>query len=142
MPVILGSVARIPIGVLTDRFGGRKVMTALLLFVAVPLAGMTTARGLVAFLFWGFLLGMAGASFAVGVPFVSRWFSAEKQGLVLGIFGVGNIGTAIAARVAPQLAASGNWQLPFFVIAGVVLVTAVAFFLLTTDPPSRLPRRR
>jgi NNP family nitrate/nitrite transporter-like MFS transporter len=134
VPVILGSIARIPMGVLTDRFGGRKVMTALLAFCVIPCIGMTTANNFTSFICWGFLLGMAGSSFAVGVPFVSRWFSAEKQGLVVGVFGMGNIGTAIAARVAPEVAkGSGGWQLNFFIFAGVIALMAVGFFFLAGD---------
>jgi NNP family nitrate/nitrite transporter-like MFS transporter len=134
VPVILGSLARIPMGLITDRIGGRKVMTLLLLFVVVPLLGITTANSLPAFLFWGFLLGMAGSSFAVGVPYVSRRFSAERQGLALGIFGVGNIGTAISARFAPQIARSmGSWQPVFLIFAGITLLMAIAFYFQAGD---------
>lgn len=133
IPVILGSLARIPMGLLTDRFGGRKVMTALLLFAIIPLIGMTTATNLAGFLFWGFLLGVAGSSFAVGVPFVSRWFSAERQGLIVGIFGMGNIGTAISARFAPQIAKTSGWQTVFLLCAVLVLIMAVAFYFLAGD---------
>jgi NNP family nitrate/nitrite transporter-like MFS transporter len=133
IPVILGSLARIPMGLLTDRFGGRKVMTALLLFAVIPLLGMMTATNLISFLFWGFLLGMAGSSFAVGVPFVSRWFRAERQGLVVGIFGMGNIGTALSARFAPQIAKASGWQTVFLFCAVLVLVMAVSFYFLAGD---------
>lgn len=75
VPVILGSLARIPMGLLTDRFGGRRMMTGLLLFSVIPLLGMTTASNLIGFLVWGFLLGVVGSSFAIGVPYVSRWFT-------------------------------------------------------------------
>src|SRR6478672_2552875 len=74
VPVLLGSVARIPMGVLTDRFGGRKVMTILLAFCAIPCIGFQFASSYWAFIFWAFLLGMGGSSFAVGIPFVSRFF--------------------------------------------------------------------
>src|SRR5581483_10349630 len=131
VPVILGSLARIPIGLITDRFGGQKVMTLLLLFIIVPLLGITTANSLPSFLFWGFLLGMAGSSFAAGVPYVSRWFSAARQGLALGIFGVGNIGTAISALFAPQIAHSmGSWRPVFLIFAGITLLMAIAFYFL------------
>ncbi len=131
VPVILGSLARIPIGLVTDRFGGRKVMTLLLLFVILPLLGITTASSLPGFLFWGFLLGMAGSSFAAGVPYVSRRFDAAHQGLALGVFGVGNIGTAISARFAPQIVRSiGSWQPVFLIFAGLVFLMAIAFYFL------------
>ncbi len=134
IPVILGSVMRIPMGVLTDRFGGRKVMTILLLFIIIPCLGITLANSYWAFIFWGFLLGMAGTSFAVGVPYVSRWFTPEKQGLVIGIFGMGNVGTAFSARFAPQIAKStGSWQVVFLIFAGIVLLTAIAFYFLASD---------
>ncbi|MBA3822920.1 MAG: NarK/NasA family nitrate transporter [Ktedonobacterales bacterium] len=133
IPVLLGSVARIPMGVLTDRFGGRRVMLALLLFTIIPTLGMTTAHSFGAFCVWAFLLGMAGSTFAVGVPFISRWFGPEQQGLVVGIFGMGNIGTAIAARIAPPLAKAHGWQSVFLVFAGVVLVTAFAFYFIAGD---------
>lgn len=134
IPVVLGSIARLPMGVLTDRFGGRRVMTALLLFTVLPCLGMVTARSLAGFLIWGFFLGVVGSSFAVGVPYVSRWFTPEKQGLVVGVFGIGNIGTAISARVVPQLAkGSSGWQSAFLLSAGLLLVTALAFYLLAGD---------
>ncbi len=135
VPVLLGSLARIPMGMLTDRFGGHSVMTALLLFSVIPCLGMLLAHSYGSFLFWGFLLGLAGSSFAVGVPFVSRWFGPEKQGLVLGIFGVGNIGTAITARLAPQIAKSSGLTTVFVVFAGLVFVTTITFYLLTDDAP-------
>ncbi len=134
VPVILGAIARIPMGVLTDRFGGRKVMSVLLLFVVIPCLGMALASDFISLVFWAFFLGMAGSSFAVGVPFVSRWFGPEKQGLVVGIFGIGNIGTAISARVAPELArGSGGWQSVFLLFGGVVGLTAIAFYFLAGD---------
>lgn len=135
IPVILGSIARIPMGVLTDRFGGRRVMTALLLFSAIPCLGLLSAGNYMAFVIWAFFLGMAGSSFAVGIPFVSRWFGPEQQGLVAGIFGMGNIGTAISARLAPQIAKNSGWHTVFLVFAIVLFVTAIAFYFVATDAP-------
>jgi NNP family nitrate/nitrite transporter-like MFS transporter len=131
IPVLLGSLARIPLGLVTDRFGGRKVMTLLLLFVILPLLGITTANSLPGFLFWGFLLGIAGSSFAAGVPYVSHWFSTERQGLALGIFGIGGIGTAISARFVPQITRSmGSWQPIFFIFASITFLMAITFYFL------------
>jgi hypothetical protein len=78
--VLLGSLARIPMGMLTDRFGGRIVFTVLMFFVAVPVALVPATSGHKNLLIVAFLLGMAGSSFAVGVGYVSRWFSMESQG--------------------------------------------------------------
>src|SRR5690606_5727590 len=104
VPVLLGSVARLPLGMLTDRYGGRLVFTVLMVSLIAPafVAGfMDSYGGLLAV---SFFLGLAGASFAVGVPFVSRWFPPQRQGFALGVYGVGNIGTAVASFMAPRVA--------------------------------------
>jgi MFS transporter, NNP family, nitrate/nitrite transporter len=139
VPVLLGSVARIPLGLLTDRFGGRVVFAALLLFLVIPLsmAGLTTSFGTL--LLAAFFLGVAGASFAVGVPFVARWFPPERQGLALGVYGAGNIGTALAAITAPTVAASLGWPFAFWVFAPAVVVMAVIFWLFGRDAPGARP---
>lgn len=136
VPVILGALVRIPMGVLTDRFGGRRVMTALLAFVVIPCIGMMFADSYWSLVFWAFWLGVAGSSFAVGVPFVSRFFGPEKQGLVIGIFGMGNVGTAISARAAPEIAkGSGGWQAVFLYFAIAIVIMAVLFYFLARDEP-------
>ena len=96
VPVLLGALARIPIGMLADRFGGRVVFTALMFFVALPVALVPAATRYQNLLIVAFLLGMAGSSFAVGVGYVSRWFSMESQGSALGVYGLGNIGQSAA----------------------------------------------
>ena len=88
VPVLLGALARLPIGMLADRFGGRSVFTVLMFFVAVPVASVPAATSYRNLLIIGFLLGMAGSSFAVGVGYVSRWFSMESQGSALGVYGL------------------------------------------------------
>lgn len=136
VPVILGALVRIPMGVLTDRFGGRRVMTALLAFVVIPCIGMMFADSYWSLVFWAFWLGVAGSSFAVGVPFVSRFFGPEKQGLVIGIFGMGNVGAAISARAAPEIAkGSGGWQSVFLYFAIAIVIMAVLFYFLAGDEP-------
>jgi NNP family nitrate/nitrite transporter-like MFS transporter len=139
VPVVLGAVARIPFGLLADRFGGRLVFTALMLFLPVPLflAGLTNSyAGLLAV---AFLLGVAGASFAVGVPFVSRWFPPDRQGMVLGIYGLGTAGTAVAAQVAPRLWDNLGWRWAFWGMIPVVAVAAVIFMLTARDAPGPRP---
>lgn len=139
VPVVLGSVARIPLGLLTDRYGGRIVFAALLLFLLIPLglAGMTsTFSTLIAV---AFLLGIAGASFAVGVPFVVRWFPPHRHGMALGIYGMGNIGTAVAAIVAPALAGAFGWPFAFWGLLPVVRLMALAFWALGRDAPGPRP---
>src|ERR1051326_6384729 len=96
VPVLLGSFARIPMGMLTDRFGGRIVFAALIAFVIFPLLAVPRAQGLHQLLLVATFLGVAGSSFAVGVGYVSRWYGMERQGSALGVYGLGNIGQSAA----------------------------------------------
>jgi NNP family nitrate/nitrite transporter-like MFS transporter len=135
VPVVLGSLARIPLGLLADRYGGRLTFTGLLVVLLVPtaLAGLAASYGTL--LAVSFFLGLAGASFAVGVPFVARWFPPAQQGLALGIYGMGNVGTAIASFAAPRLAAGGGWPLAFWVWLPVLAAMGVLFGLAGRDAP-------
>jgi MFS transporter, NNP family, nitrate/nitrite transporter len=136
VPVLLGSLLRIPMGILTDKYGGRKVYTALLLFTLLPVAFMGIASSFWTYVLGGLFLGTAGASFAVGVPFVNRWFSPEKQGLALGIYGMGNIGTAIAAFSMPALVnLFGSRQGAFWFYLLPVSIMALVFWLFARDAP-------
>ena len=140
-PVILGSLFRIPLGLLTDRLGGRAVFTGLMLLVTVPVLFIGLLGGSFGgLLFWGFVLGLAGASFAVGVPFVNKWFPPSMQGLALGIYGMGNIGTAIAAYSAPAIAAFYGWQWAFWVFIVPLVAMAAIFWVFGRDAPSTGPR--
>jgi NNP family nitrate/nitrite transporter-like MFS transporter len=103
VPVVLGSLLRIPLGRLTDRHGGRLVFTAMLVYAAVPPLLVGTAGSYPLLLLAGLLLGVAGASFAIGVPFVASWFPTERQGWALGLYGIGTAGTAISAFAMPAL---------------------------------------
>lgn len=140
-PVILGSLFRIPLGLITDRFGGRVVFSGLMLVLIVPVIFIGLLGGSFGgLLFWGFFLGLAGASFAVGVPFVNKWFPPHMQGLALGVYGVGNIGTAIAAYTAPAIAAFYGWRLAFWVFVIPLVAMAAIFYALGRDAPSTGPR--
>ncbi len=97
IPVVMGSVMRIPIGIITDRFGARRVFPALMVFSALPLGALAVwNQGFWSLAAFGFLLGFAGSSFAIGVPFVSRWHAGGGQGAALGIYGMGMGGTVLA----------------------------------------------
>ena len=138
VPVLLGSLMRIPLGILTDRFGGRVVFTALLVFTLFPVAFMGVADSFWTYVLGGLFLGASGASFAVGIPFVSRWFSRDKQGLALGIYGIGNIGTAVAAFTMPSLVGwfHGRAGAFWFYLVPVAVMAAV-FWLFARDAPGR-----
>jgi len=133
-PVLLGSLFRIPLGMLTDRFGGRLVYTLLMVYLVIPLVGISTAHTFRALIFWEVLLGVAGTSFAVGIGHVSAWFPPERQGLVLGITALGNIGTAVAGFTVPTLFLAIGLRNTFLVMIVPVLLAAAALWLFTRDP--------
>jgi NNP family nitrate/nitrite transporter-like MFS transporter len=136
VPVLLGSLARIPLGWLAGRVGGRPVFTALLAFTPLPLVALALWHdSLATMLLFGFLLGFAGASFAVGVPMVNGWYPPERQGFALGIYGAGMGGTVLTGLTAPAIADEWGLAAPFLVAAGLVAVTAVVFYLLARDAP-------
>jgi NNP family nitrate/nitrite transporter-like MFS transporter len=134
VPVLLGSLGRIPAGMLADRFGGRRVFAALLLLSAIPAAAIGFSTSFTQLIWLGLFLGMAGTTFSVGVGFTSRWFAPEKQGTALGVYGMGNIGQSVAVFGAPVLALQmGSWRPVFFIFAGVSLVWGVVFYAFARD---------
>jgi NNP family nitrate/nitrite transporter-like MFS transporter len=136
VPVILGSLMRVPMGVLTDRYGGRRVFGALMVWTLVPLLALATWHdSFTTVLALGFLLGFAGSSFAVGVPFVSRWYPPERQGFALGVYGMGMGGTVLAGLVAPTIADAWGLGAPFLVAAGLLAAVAAGFLLVAHNPP-------
>jgi len=140
VPVIVGALGRIPVGALTDRYGGRIMFPVVSFATIVPVLflGLVGYRSLPALLAGGFFLGLAGTSFAVGVPFVSAWFPAERRGMAIGVFSLGMGGTAISALTTVKLTAHLGIQAPFLVVAGVLAVYSVAAALVLRDAPGRL----
>ena len=142
VPVVLGSLLRIPLGYVTDRRGGRLVFSGLLAFSALPAVLFGYAHGYWALIGVGFLLGVAGASFAVGVPFVAGWYGRERQGFALGVYGMGNIGTAIAFFGAPPVSNHWGRSTVGWITAAGLVAGAVVFWLLARDaPPQAAPTR-
>src|SRR5579864_5497796 len=138
-PVLLGSLARVPMGMLTDRVGGRAVYTLLTLVVAIPVFVVPSLDRFSALVLTAFVLGLAGASFAVGVGFVSPWFPASRQGSALGVYGMGNIGQSLAVFVGPVLALWLGWEGVFRAAAAVLAIWAIVFGVFARDAPSRPP---
>ena len=139
VPVLLGSLARLPMGMLTDLFGGRLVFTALLAFSSlaaffVPLTG--SYRALLAA---AFLIGMAGSSFAIGAAFVSRWTPPSQQGTALGIYGLGTMGQSLAVFVGPVVASRFGWEMVFRGTSVALLVWAVIYLTSARNPPRARP---
>jgi NNP family nitrate/nitrite transporter-like MFS transporter len=142
IPVLLGSIGRIPMGILADRYGGRRVMTALLIFTALPAVGVAASRSYLAILAWAFLLGLAGSSFAVGVAFTSKWFGPEQQGTALGLFGAGNIGQSIAVFFAPRMASAlESWRPVVWIFGAASLGWGVVFWMAARDARPGVSRR-
>ena len=135
VPVLLGSIARLPMGMLTDRFGGRLIFTLLFLAVAAAAALVPTAADYNTLIAFAFLLGLAGSSFAVGVGFVSRWYPPESQGTALGIYGLGNMGHSAAVFLGPVVAAWVGHDAVFLGTAVLCAVWAVVFFLAARNAP-------
>ncbi|MDR2710949.1 MAG: NarK/NasA family nitrate transporter [Burkholderiales bacterium] len=145
MPVLSGSLVRIPLGIWTDKYGGRIVMTALLA-IAVPTTWcIAYATEYWQFIVIGLLMGLAGGSFSVGTPYVSRWFPQRWKGTAMGVFGAGNSGAAVNKILAPMLiaaaggaAVAGSWKIVPHVYSVIMLGTVVVFWLLSASNPKHL----
>lgn len=134
IPVLLGSVGRLFAGMLADRYGGRRVFSALLILSAFPAIAIGFSQNYAQLLILGLVLGLAGTSFPVGVGFTSKWFGREKQGTALGIYGMGNIGQSVAVFFAPVLAIwLGDWRYVFFAFGTFSLVWAIVFYFSAND---------
>jgi len=134
-PVLLGAAMRLPLGIWTDRFGGRIVMTMLLLSAALPVWLVGYATQYWQLLAIGLLLGVVGAAFAVGTPYCARFFPQEKRGFAMGFFGAGTTGAALNMFVAPRLIEAYGWTAVPKVYAVVLLATAAIFWLASAPDP-------
>lgn len=139
VPVVVGSLGRIPVGALTDRFGGRTMFPLVSAATIVPVLylGLAGHSSLAALLVGGFFLGVGGTVFAVGVPFVSAWFPPGRRGLAIGIFGAGMGGTAISALTTVKLVDAHGMANPFLITAAVLAGYAALSALLLRDAPGR-----
>ncbi len=131
MPVLAGSLIRIPLGILTDRFGGRIVFFILMLLMVLPIYLVQYATSYWQFLLIGLLIGFSGGTFSIGTPYVARWFPKNRQGLAMGVFGAGNAGAALNKLVAPTIIMSFGWQMLPTVYAVIMLVMAIIFWCFT-----------
>jgi MFS transporter, NNP family, nitrate/nitrite transporter len=139
VPVVVGALGRIPVGALTDRYGGRVMFPAVSLVSVVPVLylGLSGTGSLPGLLIGGLFLGVAGTAFAVGVPFVTAWFSSHRAGAAIGVFGVGMGGTAISALTTVRLADAGGTRAPFLLTAAVLVGYGVLAWLVLRDAPGR-----
>ncbi|MGL6069730.1 MFS transporter [Craterilacuibacter sp.] len=137
MPVLTGSLVRVPLGIWTDRYGGRIVFFLLMLSTVIPIWLMSYATAYWHFLVLALFVGLAGGSFSVGTPYVARWFPANRKGLAMGVFGAGNSGAALTKFVAPALmaGAGGSWTIVPQVYSVAMLLTAILFWVFSASKP-------
>src|SRR5215469_4307439 len=140
-PILTGSLIRLALGIWTDQFGGRLVFTLTMLAAATATVLLSYAQTYPQMLLAALGVGAAGGSFAVGVAYVSRWFSTERQGTALGIFGAGNVGAAITNFVAPFVLVAYGWHATAQVWAAGVGLMAIVFWLAAPDDPVLRERR-
>lgn len=140
IPVLVGSLGRIIVGALTDRFGGRFMMPTVSLLTIIPVLflGFVGQYNYATLLVGGFVLGIGGTSFAIGVPYVNSWFPKERRGTATGIYGIGMGGTAIAAFTTVPLFEQGT-VVPFIVTAAALLVYALTALALMRNHPEWRP---
>jgi NNP family nitrate/nitrite transporter-like MFS transporter len=138
MPVLTGSLIRVPLGIWTDKYGGRIVMTVLMAATVPAIWLMSYAAVYWHFLIIGLFVGLAGGSFSVGTPYVARWFPKSRQGMAMGVYGAGNSGSAVNKFAAPALLVLGGWTLVPQVYAAVMLGTVILFWLGSSSDPKHL----
>ena len=137
-PVLTGSLIRVPLGLWTDRYGGRIVFFILMLSCVVPIWLIGYATQYWHFLVLGLFVGVAGGSFSVGTPYVARWYPRNRQGFAMGVFGAGNSGAALNKFVAPVIVVAIGWQFVPQVYAVAMLVTAILFWFFSHSDPAHL----
>jgi NNP family nitrate/nitrite transporter-like MFS transporter len=141
-PILTGSLVRLPLGLLTDRFGGRVVYFIQMILVAIATYGLAFADQYWQYLAIGLCVGLAGGSFAIGIAYTSAWFQKERQGTALGIFGAGNTGAALNIFVAPLIVVALGWRAVPEIYSVAMLVMAMIFWFCTYPDPQLEERTR
>ena len=137
-PVLTGSLIRVPLGIWTDKYGGRIVMTILMALTVPAIYLMSYATAYWHFLTIGLFVGLAGGSFSVGTPYVARWFPKHQQGFAMGIYGAGNSGAAVNKFVAPALVVAFGWAMVPQVYAAIMFGTGLLFWFFSYSDPTHL----
>ena len=135
-PILTGALIRLPLGMWTDRHGGRIVFFLLMLSTIIPIYLISYATEYWQFLVLGLFAGVAGGAFSVGISYVSHWFSARHKGAAMGVFGAGNTGAAVTKFLAPALVVAYGWEVVPKVYAAIMTVMAILFWFLTYSDPS------
>ncbi len=135
-PILTGSLFRLPLGMLTDKIGGRIVYFILMLTMIIPLWFIGDATQYWQFLVLGLFVGIAGASFSVGIAYTAKWFDKGHQGFAMGIFGAGNAGAALTKFVAPSLVMAYGWQAVPKIYAMAMIVVVIMYWMFTYEDPN------
>lgn len=141
-PILTGSLVRLPLGMLTDRYGGRIVYFVQMILVAIATYGLAFADQLWQYLLIGLCVGLAGGSFAIGIAYTSAWFQKERQGTALGIFGAGNAGAAVNIFAAPLIIVALGWRAVPTIYSVSMLVMAIVFWFFTYPDPQHEGRKK
>ena len=136
--MLTGSLIRVPLGMWTDKFGGRIVFFVLMLLCVVPIWLIAHATEYWQFLVLGLFVGLAGGSFSVGTPYVARWFPRNRQGFAMGVFGAGNSGAAVNKFVAPALVVAFGWAVRAAGLCGDHARHGAALLVLSATPIPRI----
>lgn len=135
-PVLTGSLTRLPLGLLGDKFGGRIVLFLLMLSTVAPIYFLSMATEFWHFIVLGLFVGLAGGSFSVGIAYVAKWFDKSNQGLAMGIFGAGNAGSALTKLIAPSIVIAFGWEMVPTTYAVIMLITAILFWFFSFEDKS------
>jgi NNP family nitrate/nitrite transporter-like MFS transporter len=141
-PILTGSITRLPLGIMTDRYGGRIIFFIQMLLVAIPTYGLAFATEYWQYLVIGLFVGLAGGSFAIGIAYTSAWFDDKRQGTAMGIFGAGNAGAAITNLVAPMILIAFGWRMVPQVYSIAMVVMALIFWVFTYPDPIHQERAK
>ncbi len=141
-PILTGSLIRLALGVWTDRYGGRIVFSLVMLAGAAATFLLANASTYGEVMLAALGVGIAGGSFAVGIAYVSRWYPKGRQGTALGIFGMGNVGSAVTKLLAPMVMVAFGWPVVAQLWAGALVLTAIVFWFTTSDDPVHAARKR
>ncbi len=137
-PVLTGSLIRVPLGIWTDKYGGRIVMAVLMAITIPPIFLMSYATQYWHFLVIGLFVGLAGGSFSVGTPYVARWYPKNRQGFAMGVYGAGNSGAAVNKFIAPAIVVAFGWTVVPQVYAAIMLGTVILFWVFSHHDASHV----
>jgi NNP family nitrate/nitrite transporter-like MFS transporter len=144
VPSLAGAALRITLGLLVDRIGAKNtgLLAQCIVMAGLAWAWLVGLHGFQAVLLMGFILGFAGASFAVALPQAGRWYPPQMQGKVLGLAGAGNVGVVIDSLLAPRLANAYGWNSVFGLMLIPAVIVFIAYLVITKEPPAKVKPKR